>query len=105
MTKPNKYFYKTLQEEIDLYGSEKMKTIEDMLGNNETSIKDRFELARVFRAGYEAITNKYGTMLDYGFNHPNAEEMNKEIIRRDQLLFRFVKYHTLTLRGEDGYKT
>ena len=59
------------------------------------TFKERLEVARIFRTGYQAITNKYGSMVDYGkavFDGAlTADSMNEEIIRRDKVLYRFVR--------------
>ena len=88
----NKYFFKTLQEELKIYGSKnkmKHKTIEDLLLKGT-----REEILRVHRTaiqGYQAIDKKYGSMLDYAKNHPDMEQCNNEMVRRDKLLYKFTK--------------
>jgi len=57
------------------------------------SMEDRKRISMVFRAGYTAISDKYGSMTKYAHRNNNMNDCNNEILRRDMLLYRYVRLY------------
>jgi len=68
-----------------------MKQLEDIM--NKGSREEKMRISMVFRAGYIAISDKYGNMLEYAHRNNNMEDCNNEILRRDMLLYRYVRLY------------
>ena len=68
-----------------------MKQLEDILMKGTR--QERIKVAGLFRQGYQMINNKYGSMVDYAWKNQDSEMCNNEIIRRDKLLYRYVRMY------------
>ena len=67
------------------------KKLEEIM--KQGSREDRMRISMVFRAGYTAISDKYGSMTEYAHRSKDMESCNNEILRRDTLLYRFVRLY------------
>jgi len=68
-----------------------MKRLEEIMEHG--SREEKMNVSMGIRKAYQMITDKYGTMLDYARTHPTMDEMNNEIVRRDTLMYRYVRMY------------